>query len=357
MSNNYSKIDQAIIILSFIYQKDNDKFQEIMSDISLNYNQKKQIIDQINTHSFYDTTLINETIETFCADMSVTEIVSHDAITTIKQLLDTEHVSTRSSTTTLSPLDHCDISALIPFLETNSPIIKGLICNSVSNDKFKDLLAQLPAKKISGYLESFHDISPVSQRYLMSFSQFVSSKINTKSSSNLLQEKLHKLVAVIERMGKKRYQQVCDTEPRFNLFKRVKPYCLESNDIGLFNENDQKYILDELQNKKILTPYLYSLDQSTRNKVITRLSTRQQAILKEEMSIYENTKNKEATVDQESIELQAITLMRILQKKGKISSEIKNMAHIDPMTLKINMVKAEYSETNSETNAGNGAAQ
>lgn len=341
MTNTPQTIDQAIIILSFIYQTDKEVFQKIMSSITLSESKKQQIIKHIDSHSFYDTDLINQTLEQFCEDMNNTTVVSYDALSKIKLLLHKEpFLQNIQSYTDISPLDSCDTSTLVNYLKKSNSDIKGLVCNSLSDHKFKDVLLQITPEDLPKYLESFHDISPVNSTYLTNFAHFLLNKLSKKSvvDTKALQYKLHKLVAVVESMNINERQAIFRANIHVKLFQIIKPYCLACEDIMAFNANDQKQIMDTLHEKRMLAQFLSSLRDTDRRKLTIQLSDRQQSIVEEELSFYKTSPNE---INIDDVERATIQHIRKLQQKKQIDETVKNIIAVDTKTLEINMLNTK----------------
>jgi len=302
----------------------------IIAQLSLRDDQKKRIVDRVTDFSFYDRDSINDALKGFYSEMGTTTLVSHDAIDSI-QCSFANHMGATFDKS--SVLDSCNIDLLCAYLDDSPSLVKGLVCHSVGNERFNLILSKLSSTDVLNYFIDFNFVLPVSRNYLMTFSKFIFSKITFQRTLSLEQEKFHRLVSVIELMDSRIYDSLVKKHPEFELFKLVEPYCLSLTDINLFSQEDQKLILDTLYDQELLIPFFKNLESDLVNQLSLSFTQRKQSMIREKLSVYDA---QDSALD--TIKVDVITVIRSLQKKGVIASEIKNILTLDSVAFQLNVL-------------------
>lgn len=340
-SSPFSKIDHAIVVLSYIYNISQTQFNQIISKLSLTPSQKNRILERVSESTIYSKDQIDRALKLFYNELSMTNIVSHQAITSISRSLDQNSAIGNEKN---SILDSCAAEELTNYLDSHSSLLIGLVCHGIGNYQFNKIISTLPPEKMITYLINFSEISPVSTRYLQQFAQFIYKRINTKRKNDIETEKFYRLVSVVELMTKSLFNSIKTQYPQFKLLKIIEPYCLKIEDIKQFSTEDRKCILDSLEEKELLIPVLAELPSQITDNLLLTFTKRKQEIFNEALRSYKSTPNIKFT-QKPSV----IRLIRQLQRSGQINPELKNCLHADSVSLHLNLLNSDTIRSQLET--------
>lgn len=345
-------LDKVIIVLSFIYKQDPILLREFLNDIQLSDYERRYIINRINDLPSYKVEVIQDVLKEFY------DLTENDALFNINKDISGEikQVAVRSDTSQSNMVnreehpffDGLSYQKLFDYLNRQGNDVKGLMCHMLPIDDLKKMFTVLDADSIKHYLEAYHHISPKNQRYLDKFRHFLIKKIRSEgdNQSQGSEDKESQFIQLLEMLDYDAFNKIEHIEINQRKIVDYKPYFMQPSDLIQFSQAHQKIILDKLLEKELLAQILTLLPEQTISELLSLLTPRNQAIVKDDMDMY---KDKLDETKQDSLQFEFIKLVRQLQNSGTIDASVKNTSS-NTMSQPEQAQRHAESNTSDETN-------
>ena len=322
--NNVSHLDKVVIILSFLHKNDLELLRDFLAEFKLSDIDRQSIIERINQNPSFPVDQIQMVLKEFF-ELTQNEALfnmTNDVSNEIQQLVSSDEISVSKETIKESLFGGIANDVLFEFLDQQGEDVKGLLCHMLETDDLKKLFTLLPADKIGVFLKSYHAITPINKVYLDSFRQYLFSKIKDEASisTQAQTEKDSQFIQMLEMLDTSSLYKIENIEVNQRQIKDYKPYFIQPQDILLFNDEDRKIIVHKLLSNEILPQFMILIPEENVNELLSLLSSRNEAITKEDMDLYKGNLSEDQIED---IGFDFIKLIRQLQRSGEVDSSIK----------------------------------
>ncbi|RAP27762.1 hypothetical protein DID78_05925 [Candidatus Marinamargulisbacteria bacterium SCGC AG-343-D04] len=320
-------IDKVIIVLSHLYKVNTSLFLYIFKELKLDIFTKEKLLTRIKEMPIYSQEHTRESLSECFNLLQSGELVPISTLHKLEDQINNSYEETHSDSNKLSFFSEFPVEDYASFLSEHPHPIKGLLCHSLSGKELKELFSTLAIDEISLYLKHYQNMSPSNEKCQNAFKLFLLNKLKLKKKQGLKSShsKTQKLVEILEIFDEETFTKIDQLQVSNDMTEKLRPFFLDIEDILSFNTQDQKTIVNTLNEKKILPQVILNFNEETRLTLLSNLSERQRAIILEDIEYISKKSDKKSDISK----FECIHTIRQLQKEQKIDSNIKQATQLE----------------------------